>query len=103
MLTLRRHGVFIPASLVSDTYEKDLSKYADQEIEFVIHRVQSKKTSQSLVTANKLLVAEKAKKQQELMERIHVGDTVEVLLRTVTDFGAFIDLAALTVSFTSPR
>ena len=28
--------VFIPASLVSDTYEKDLSKYAGQEIEFVI-------------------------------------------------------------------
>ena len=28
--------IFIPASLVSDTYEKDLSKYADQEIEFVI-------------------------------------------------------------------
>lgn len=28
--------VFIPASLVSDTYEKDLSKYADTEIEFVI-------------------------------------------------------------------
>ncbi len=28
--------VFIPASLVSDTYEKNLSKYADQEIEFVI-------------------------------------------------------------------
>ena len=28
--------IFIPASLVSDTYEKDLTKYADQEIEFVI-------------------------------------------------------------------
>ena len=28
--------VFIPASLVSDIYEKDLNKYADQEIEFVI-------------------------------------------------------------------
>ena len=28
--------VFIPASLVSDTFEKDLSKYAGQEIEFVI-------------------------------------------------------------------
>ena len=28
--------VFIPASLVSDTYEKDLSKYLGQEIEFVI-------------------------------------------------------------------
>ena len=28
--------VFIPASLISDTYEKDLNKYADQEIEFII-------------------------------------------------------------------
>ena len=28
--------VFIPASMVSDTYEKDLSKYAGQEIEFVV-------------------------------------------------------------------
>ena len=28
--------IFIPASLVSDTYEKDLTKYADKDIEFVI-------------------------------------------------------------------
>ena len=29
--------VFIPASLVSDSYERDLNKYADQEIGFVIN------------------------------------------------------------------
>ena len=28
--------VFIPASLISDVYEKDLAKFKDQEIEFVI-------------------------------------------------------------------
>ena len=28
--------IFIPASLVSDSYEKDLSKYQDQEIQFVV-------------------------------------------------------------------
>ena len=28
--------IFIPASLVSDSYEKDLAKYLGQEIEFVI-------------------------------------------------------------------
>ena len=28
--------IFIPASLVSDTYERDLSKYKDQEIQFVL-------------------------------------------------------------------
>ena len=35
--------VFIPASLVSDTFEKDLTKYADQEIEFVITEFQPEK------------------------------------------------------------
>ena len=33
---LEETRIFIPASLVSDMYEKDLSKYAGQEIEFVI-------------------------------------------------------------------
>ena len=35
--------IFIPASLVSDTYEKDLTKYADQEIEFVISEYNPKR------------------------------------------------------------
>ena len=39
-----------------------------------------------------LLLAEKAEKQKELMEKIHVGDTVEGTVKNVTDFGAFIDL-----------
>ena len=32
------------------------------------------------------------KKQEELFARIHVGDTVEGVVKNVTDFGAFIDL-----------
>ena len=83
--------VFIPASLVSDTYEKDLSKYADQEIEFVITEFNPRRR-RIIGNRKQLLVAEKAKKQQELMERIHVGDTVEGVVKNVTDFGAFIDL-----------
>ena len=84
--------VFIPASLVSDTYEKDLSKYADQEIEFVITEFNPRRR-RIIGNRKQLLVAEKAKKQQELMERIHVGDTVEGVVKNVTDFGAFIELA----------
>ena len=83
--------VFIPASLVSDTYEKDLSKYADQEIEFVITEFNPRRR-RIIGNRKQLLVAEKAKKQQELMERIHVGDTVDGVVKNVTDFGAFIDL-----------
>lgn len=86
--------VFIPASLVSDTYEKDLSKYADQEIEFVITEFNPRRR-RIIGNRKQLLVAEKAKKQQELMERIHVGDTVDGVVKNVTDFGAFIDLGGV--------
>ena len=83
--------VFIPASLVSDTYEKDLSKYADQEIEFVITEFNPRRR-RIIGNRKQLLLAEKAEKQKELLEKIHVGDTVEGTVKNVTDFGAFIDL-----------
>ena len=50
--------VFIPASLVSDTYEKDLSKYAGQEIEFVISEFNPKKR-RIIGDRKQLLVAER--------------------------------------------
>ena len=83
--------VFIPASLVSDTYERDLNKYADQEIEFVITEFNPRRR-RIIGDRKQLLLAEKAEKQKELFERIHVGDTVEGVVKNVTDFGAFIDL-----------
>ena len=46
----------------------------------------------SSVTVSSFFVAEKAEKQKELLESIHVGDTVEGTVKNVTDFGAFIDL-----------
>ena len=56
--------IFIPSILVSDTYEKDLTKYAGQEIEFVISEYNPKR-------------------------RRYI---VEGVVKNVTDFGAFIDL-----------
>ena len=83
--------IFIPASLVSDTYEKDLSKYAGQEIEFVISEYNPKRR-RYIGDRKRLIVAEKAEKQKELFERIKPGDVVEGTVKNVTDFGAFVDL-----------
>ena len=83
--------VFIPASLVSDTYEKNLSKYAGQEIEFVITEFNPKKR-RIIGDRKQLLVAKKKEMQKELFARISVGMTVEGTVKNVTDFGAFIDL-----------
>lgn len=83
--------VFIPASLVSDTYEKDLSKYAGQEIEFVITEFNPRRR-RIIGDRKQLMVAKKAELQKELFEKIHAGDVVEGVIKNVTDFGAFIDL-----------
>ena len=74
--------VFIPASLVSDTYEKDLSKYAGQEIQFVITEFNPRRR-RIIGDRKQLVVAEKAKLQEELFSRINVGDVVTGVVRTL--------------------
>ncbi len=86
--------IFIPASLVSDTYERDLSKYMGQEIEFVVIEFNPRKR-RCIGDRKQLLVAKKAELQKELFEKIHEGDTVEGTVKNVTDFGAFIDLGGV--------
>ena len=83
--------VFIPASLVSDTYEKNLEKYNGQEIEFVVTEFNPRRR-RIIGDRKQLLVERKKELQKELFERIHVGDTVTGTVKNVTDFGAFIDL-----------
>ncbi len=83
--------VFIPASLVSDSYEKNLEKYADQEIEFVITEFNPRKR-RVIGNRKQLLLARKAEMQKALFERIEIGQVVEGVVKNITDFGAFIDL-----------
>jgi len=83
--------VFIPASLVSDSYERDLTKYAGQEIDFVITEFNPKRR-RVIGDRKQLMVAKKAELQKALFERIQIGDVVEGVVKNVTDFGAFIDL-----------
>ena len=83
--------VFVPASLVSDTFERDLSKYEGQEIEFVLtefdlHRKRVIGDRKQLIIKNKEAAA------SELFSKIKVGDVVEGTIKNITDFGAFVDL-----------
>lgn len=86
--------IFIPASLVSDTYEKDLNKYAGQEIEFVVTEYNPKKR-RYIGDRKQLLLAEKAEQQAEILSRIKVGDVITGKVKNVTDFGAFIDIGGM--------
>ncbi|MCD8366382.1 MAG: 30S ribosomal protein S1 [Clostridiales bacterium] len=83
--------IFIPASLVSDVYERDLTKYQDQEIEFILTEFNPRRR-RIIGNRKQLLMEEKARRQAELLERIEIGDVIEGTVKNITDFGAFIDL-----------
>ena len=86
--------VFIPASLVSDTFVKDLTQFQGKELSFVITEFDP---SRRRIIGNRkqLLVAEKEKKAQELLSSLCPGDVVDATVRNVTDFGAFVDLGGV--------
>ena len=86
--------IFIPASLVSDTYEKDLGKYAGQDIEFVISEYNPRRR-RYIGDRKQLILARKAEMQKELFAKIKEGDTVTGTVKNVTDFGVFIDLGGV--------
>lgn len=86
--------VFIPASLVSDSYEKDLTKYEGQEIEFVIREYNPKKR-RFIGDRKSILVSRKQVAMEKLLSTIKEGDVVEGVIKNVTDFGLFVDLGGI--------
>ncbi|MFR6563216.1 MAG: hypothetical protein ACLUR5_15925 [Eubacterium ventriosum] len=61
----------LPASLVSDTFERDLNKYLNQEIEFVITEfVLSPKKRRIIGDRKQLIVAEKEAAKKALFEEL---------------------------------
>ena len=86
--------VFIPASLVSDTYEKDLTKYTGQEIEFVI-REYNPKRRRIIGDRKAVLLSRKQAALENLLATIKEGDVVNGTVKNVTDFGLFVDLGGV--------
>ena len=86
--------IFIPASLVSDTYEKDLTKYTGQEIEFVI-REYNPKRRRIIGDRKAVLLSRKQVALEKLLSTIKEGDVVDGVVKNVTDFGLFVDLGGV--------
>ena len=69
VVTVDEAKVFIPASLISDVYEKDLSKYANQEIEFVVTEFNPKKR-RIIGDRKQLIVAEKEAAKKHVIAKV---------------------------------
>ncbi|MBQ7676962.1 MAG: S1 RNA-binding domain-containing protein, partial [Lachnospiraceae bacterium] len=71
-----------------------LNKFKDQEIEFIITEFNPQKR-RIIGDRKQLLMAKKSKMQEELLQRIKVGDVIEGQVKNVTNFGAFVDLGGV--------
>ena len=90
-VTVDNARVFIPASLVSDVFEKDLSKYKNTDVDFIVTEY-SPKERRIIGDRKQLVVKEKAEKLAAALENIRPGDVFEGTVKNVTDFGAFVDI-----------
>ena len=86
--------VFIPASLASDTYEKDLNKFLDKEVEFTIIEFNPKKR-RIIGDCKTILVEKKKAMKEELFSKIEAGSRITGVVKNVTDFGVFIDIGGV--------
>ncbi len=86
--------IFIPASLVSDGFVKDLSTYAGKEVEFIITEFNPKKR-RIIGDCKTLIVEAKNERREKALAGLSEGMTIEGTVKNVTDFGAFVDLGGI--------
>lgn len=85
---------FIPASMISDHYVRDLGPFVGKELKLKVIEVNRLKNR--LVLSHKEIVTEeKAAKQEEVFSKILPGDVIEAKVSRLTNFGAFIDLGGV--------
>jgi 4-hydroxy-3-methylbut-2-enyl diphosphate reductase len=87
---------FVPASQLSERYVEKLDQFIGQPIRLKIIEVDRHK--KRLVASRKaVIVEEAAAKTAKAWENIEEGKVVKGIVRRLTDFGAFVDLAGWTV------
>ncbi|WP_146394441.1 S1 RNA-binding domain-containing protein [Planctomycetes bacterium CA13] len=85
---------FMPISQVTEYRVEDLSEFADQKMVCLV--TESNERRGNLVLSRRaILEREREEKRREQLEQIEVGDTLEGTVRSVKDFGAFVDLGGV--------
>ncbi len=85
---------FMPASQVERGYVNDLEKYVGQTIRFKIIEVDRSK-NRVILSRRKVLEEEREAARKAFWESVEEGQVREGTVKSLTDFGAFIDLGGV--------
>ena len=87
---------FVPASLASNYFEKNLDDFKGKEFDFQIIEMTMDKGKKRIVASRKELAAAEAQKRREdVFTNIKEGQRVEGVVSRIVDFGAFVDLGGV--------
>ncbi len=86
--------VFVPASLANDRYMKDLTPLIGQELPVRIIDMNPKRRK-VVGSVKAILVEEKEAKSKELWESIEIGKKYKGVVKSITSFGAFVDIGGV--------
>jgi ribosomal protein S1 len=85
---------FIPISQISEHRVEDTAEFLDQKFLCVVTEANPRRGN-LVLSRRAVLEREREEKRQEQLEKIQPGDLLEGIVRTVKDFGAFVDLGGL--------
>lgn len=85
---------FVPASQVALYRVDNLSEFINQRLDCVV--LEAKKSKRNLVLSRRaVLEREREKERQEKLQQIKPGDVVEGVVRSMREFGAFVDIGGV--------
>ncbi len=88
--------VFVPGSQANDRYLSDLSVLVDPAKTVSLKIIKFDRRSKKILGSIKqVLLAEKAKKSEAFWADAEVGKEYKGVVKTITDFGAFVDLGGV--------
>ncbi|BAD40655.1 MAG: 30S ribosomal protein S1 [Symbiobacterium thermophilum] len=85
---------FLPASQVDRGYVADLSKFVGQKIRVKIIELDPYK-GRVILSRKQVLEAERTAARERFWSTVQEGDVLEGTVKSITDFGAFIDLGGV--------
>ena len=85
---------FMPISQIAEYRVEDASEFVDQKMVCLVTEANERRGN-LVLSRRAILEREKEQKRAEQLQKIQAGDVVEGVVRSVKDFGAFVDLGAL--------
>lgn len=86
--------IFVPASQISDKYIKDLKQFLNTSVNLRI--MEYNRYKNKMVGSQRVLLEEEKKRMEdELWNGIEVGRTFNGIVKSITNFGAFVDIGGV--------